>query len=669
MKKHPYIFAVIIAALLSVVVWLIVPKQYTAITKIRDEYKEVDLAIGLNHLKAQINTVSGKANKGINDIEVYCKFLKSEDLARTIAHTKVPGKNTTYGNYLGEKDTIDVILDNINYNLNTKQQSVTISFTDREPIVAAQMLDSVTTYLQSLITAHRHQIAEAALQNAANELEKNSKEYHRLQANYAAFVDSHKGLYTHDEIEEEKSLKKELTIAYHHLTDITNEYARQMALKQRAYMSFAVVKANTTPTKPNDSFFSYFLPFLIIALFCTYAYRKIRGGQIRKTIDWGNKFSPWAITIFIWFAVISLYYLLETKLYPITNQFYYCLAIWVPIFCLCSLFTYQMSADVKTENPRSYPFHVNMPLFRFFFILTLIITPLYLYRIYTILTMFSTEDLLNNARILALFGEGQGFLNYSNVINQSLFVVALWSRPRVAKWQIVVLGLACIMNSLAIMEKGTLFFVAVCLIYVLSEKKIIRTRSIAVFGVILILVFYVFNLARAGEDSDYQKEETLLDFFAMYVLSPPVAFCQLMPEVIPQFGTNTFEIVYLLLERLGIPDIIVKNKVQEFVWVPIPTNVYTIFQPFYIDFGYKGIAFFAAIYGCVSGWLYRLYKQGNSTACCLYTYGVYVLVLQFYQENVFYSMVFVLQFVFFVFLFTQQKFRFSNIKKQCPAKI
>ena len=226
----------------------------------------------------------------------------------------------------------------------------------------------------------------------------------------------------------------------------------------------------------------------------------------------------------------------------------------------------------------------------------------------------------------------------------------------------------CLYNEL-IGYYGERHLVAVCLIYVLSEKKIIRTRSIAVFGVILILVFYVFNLARAGEDSDYQKEETLLDFFAMYVLSPPVAFCQLMPEVIPQFGTNTFETIYLFLERLGIPDIVVKNKLQEFVWVPIPTNVYTIFQPFYIDFGYKGIAFFAAIYGCVSGWLYRLYKQGNSTACCLYAYGVYVLVLQFYQENVFYSMVFVLQFVFFVFLFTQQKFRFSNIKKQCPAKI
>ena len=215
------------------------------------------------------------------------------------------------------------------------------------------------------------------------------------------------------------------------------------------------------------------------------------------------------------------------------------------------------------------------------------------------------------------------------------------------------------MNGLAIMEKGSMFFVFVCSIFVLFEKKIIQVRSILTFSVIIVLLFYLFNLGRAGEDSDYQKEETLLDFFTMYALSPPVAFCQLLPEITPQFGTNTFEIIYLFLNRLGIDDIIVKEKLQEFVYVPIGTNVYTIFQPFYIDFGYKGIAFFAIIYGCICGYLYRLFKNKNSTGTCLYTYVVYILILQFYQENLFLSMVFVLQFTFFVTLlhFSSAKIR------------
>ena len=41
----------------------------------------------------------------------------------------------------------------------------------------------------------------------------------------------------------------------------------------------------------------------------------------------------------------------------------------------------------------------------------------------------------------------------------------------------------------------------------------------------------------------------------------------------------------------------------------------------------------------------------------MYTYAVYALVLQFYQENVFTSMVFIIQFAFFAVLLTQQKLR------------
>ena len=60
------------------------------------------------------------------------------------------------------------------------------------------------------------------------------------------------------------------------------------------------------------------------------------------------------------------------------------------------------------------------------------------------------------------------------------------------------------------------------------------------------------------------------------------------------------------------------------------------------------------VYGVVSGWLYWLYKQATPFGRCLYTFWVYVLVLQFYQENVFLSIVFVFELSFFVAVATQQ---------------
>ena len=659
MKRHPYILATVIATLLALVVWLCVPKDYTAVTKLSDEYKETELAIGFSNAKAYLKNAMGGANTGMNDMEIYCKVLKTEDFAHDISQKQVPGKHMTYGQYVDKEDTIKAILDRINYNYSTIETSLSISFTDKDPVVASQMLDSITVHLQDIITQHRHTIVDSALHNAIRAMAATQVRYQQAIANYGRFIDSHTDISTNALKQQEKALENESKDAYALHEKAVEEYARQKALKERAYLSFAVIQDNTVPQHANKSLIGYLLCFIILALLLTRGIIRYRDKGIKdiKLNLLGGYFSPWFLTIAIWGLILGLYYLLDTDLYPITKQFYICFLLWLPIFCLCAIATYMLSSR-SDYGMTTGGIDFNKSLFLLFFGISLIITPLYVYRVIQIVTMFGTEDLMTNVRTLAVYGEGQGILNYSAVINQALFVVALWAHPKIPIWQIVILGLACLMNSLAIMEKGMMFFVFVSTMFVLFEKKVIRIRTILTFSILILILFYIFNLGRAGEDSDYQKEETLFDFFTMYALSPPVAFCQLSPEVIPQFGTNTFETVYLFLQRFG-ADVVVKDKLQEFVFVPVSTNVYTIFQPFFIDFGYRGVAFFAAVYGCVCGFLYRMFRNGNGAGTCLYTYAVYVLLLQFYQENVFLSMIFVLQFTFFIVLLTQQKIKFQ----------
>ena len=659
MKRHPYILATVIATLLALVVWLCVPKDYTAVTKLSDEYKETELAIGFSNAKAYLKNAMGGANTGMNDMEIYCKVLKTEDFAHDISQKQVPGKHMTYGQYVDKEDTIKAILDRINYNYSTIETSLSISFTDKDPVVASQMLDSITVHLQDIITQHRHTIVDSALHNAIRAMAATQVRYQQAIANYGRFIDSHTDISTNALKQQEKALENESKDAYALHEKAVEEYARQKALKERAYLSFAVIQDNTVPQHANKSLIGYLLCFIILALLLTRGIIRYRDKGIKdiKLNLLGGYFSPWFLTIAIWGLILGLYYLLDTDLYPITKQFYICFLLWLPIFCLCAIATYMLSSR-SDYGMTTGGIDFNKSLFLLFFGISLIITPLYVYRVIQIVTMFGTEDLMTNVRTLAVYGEGQGILNYSAVINQALFVVALWAHPKIPIWQIVVLGLACLMNSLAIMEKGMMFFVFVSTMFVLFEKKVIRIRTILTFSILILILFYIFNLGRAGEDSDYQKEETLFDFFTMYALSPPVAFCQLLPEVIPQFGTNTFETVYLFLQRFG-ADVVVKDKLQEFVFVPVSTNVYTIFQPFFIDFGYRGVAFFAAVYGCLCGFLYRLFRNGNGAGTCLYTYAVDVLLLQFYQENVFLSMIFVLQFTFFIVLLTQQKIKFQ----------
>ena len=667
------------------------PDTYGAQAKISDEYKTTDLLIGLNSINVMMRDLNVNAgNEGTDDIEIYSKILQSEDFMNDISLINIKKYKLNYIEYLKkhykrsvweaisnilvsseeekEETYRDIIRDNIHYTLSTKSQTLEIQVTDQDPEVAADILDQTLIHLKKEIERSRTHRALITKENAAEKRKEAALAYQQAKKEYEYYADSHLKASSNYTKKRLAHLEKDYQLNYNIYKKASEEYIRTDYLTKKENTSFVVVKKyNISHQKIYPYRWAYAAVAFLIALFaclCHAVYtRKGQGNAFRK-FEFGGWFSPWAITIIIWTAILGFYYLLDTNLYPITSQFYYCLIIWLPIFCICALITYNAFQHQHTDDLWRESLDYNKTIFNVFFVLSLIITPLYVYRVLQIVMMFSTEDLMNNVRTLALYGEGQGLLSYSIVINQSLFVVALWAHPKVPTWQVVTLAIACLMNSLAIMEKESMFFVFTSIIFVLFEKKAIKIRSILIYGGILIVVFYLFNLGRAEEGSEYQEEETLLDFFAMYVLSPPVAFCQLGQELTPQFGTNTFEKIYVFLARFGVGDFVVKEKLQEFVRVPIPTNVYTCFQPFFIDFGYKGIAFFSGVYGCLCGWLYRLYKNKNGIGCALYTYAVFALILQFYQENIFHSLVFLLQFTFFVTLFTQKKIKLTfNFKK------
>ncbi len=370
----------------------------------------------------------------------------------------------------------------------------------------------------------------------------------------------------------------------------------------------------------------------------------------------GDVFSPWTITTAVWLAILVMYQFQERLLDPLSDQFLYCLMIWYPILCVSSLLTYYvMPGDNGHERSAEIP-QINRTVYTWLYVITMVITPVYIYQILKIVMLFNPADLFNNIRILAVYGdEGYGFLQYSYVLSQVMVVVAFWQYPKIPLWQLLSIVVAAIMSAFAIMEKGMLFFLFITIIFTLYEKRVIKMRSIILSVFTVIGVFFVFNLMRdSTESSSTSDSMSFLDFFALYILSPAAAFGTVQPDLIPQFGSHTFHSIYIFLERWG-GDYIVIDKLQEFVWVPIPTNVYTVFQPFFLDFGYAGVAFFAFFYGVISGWMYRMVRYGSGVMKCLYVYMTYALVLQFYQESFVLNLVSLLQFIFFIVIIQQRK--------------
>jgi oligosaccharide repeat unit polymerase len=639
-------------------VWFCTPKEYTAFTKVSDEYKEMDLAIGLSPIKAQLKNLNFSEDLSINNMETYCKILKTEDFARSISHKQVPDKRITYGEYLDEKDTIESIKDRINYNYSSKQETLTISFTDKDPVIAAQILDSITTELQTVITQSRHQVIEAAINNAKKQLTEASQLYKIAQKEYASFTDSNNAITSKSLSEKEHALLRNVTIAKNHYTEAVKQYSRQIALKQRTYQSFTIIQSNTVPTNSNDHLVSYLLVFIIIGLLATATFRQysLKKKSHSLTYDMGDFFSPWSLTLVVWAGEFLLYFLQGT-LDPIGPLFVSNFIIWLCTFIPASFLTFILTRDDSLASPieRGKSIDVNMHLFYALIAVSLLFTILYAKWIYGIVSQFDSEDLLYNIRLYAVYkDESPGILILTQGLNFSLFLTAIWLYPKISKWTIVLIVAINLLLEFSMMEKSGILIMILSTLFVLYEKQIIKLRSIGFTLLGIIVLFFFFNLSKESKD---QNSMDFIDFLGIYVTSPIVAFEKLQITITNGWGVNTFNDVFPYLRYFGI-HLESIERLQDFVFVPVPTNVYTIMQPFYNDFGSMGVAIFGLLYGWGAGFIYRKFYDGSNTYKCIYTFLVEVIIIQFYNENLLQQFHIVLETFFFVVLLTATNHKF-----------
>lgn len=374
----------------------------------------------------------------------------------------------------------------------------------------------------------------------------------------------------------------------------------------------------------------------------------------------GDVFSPWMLTAAVWLAINLLSLNDIGYLDPLSLQFHYCVMLWVPILVTFSAATYY-AFPAKQYIFKDDDTDLNKGVFMFFFIIALVCTPYFVYKVYKIVMMFGTEDLFSNIRSLAVLqsktGESAGILKYVNTINKALYVIALWNIKKLGKGIFIIVLLINLLYAASIMEKGFLFFLFFSTLFVLYEKQKVKLRTLVMWCLFIIVFFYGFNLLRSNVDADTYG--TFGQFFSMYILSPGVAFSKTQEILTDQFGTRSFTFIYSFANKIFGCNFDVMPNLQEFVWVPIPTNVYTVFQPFFQDFGYKGVAFFASVYGVITGLTYRLARNGGQIARCVYAYVVYILMLQFFQEVFLVGISDLFQYLILFFLMTQKTYKIS----------
>ncbi len=679
---YSYIIACCVGILTGTLYSYFIPVTYTAEKTLIDEYGEMDVAIGTSHMREWLRR-KNILDKGINDVEVYAKILNTKSFAIAMSQVKIPTYGISYLDYVKKyhqhawwetsentneyERAIESIQNSIKYGVVTKYKKLIIQVSDPDPLVSAMLVDSVSTHLQKIIESKRKTITLERVRNLAKIREQAQKKYFQYLNIISEYQDTHEDITTAAEKTYYNYLKQNCDVALSTFSVINQQYLREKMHFEKMPLSYITLKNTSVPISPsNPHYILNILAFTFIAIVLTtwillYKYVNNKG----RNIEFGGIFSPWFITIGVWSAILFMFFFNSDLLYPLSEQFYYCLLIWICIFCITSFVTFNLLPR-RTVNERekliTVPF--NSLMYYILFTISVSITPLYLFTILKVVSQFDTQDMIYNLRILALYGnENYGFLSYSYVMNQTLLIIALWRYPRIPLWQLLVIYVLSFMNAFAIMEKGMVFYIIITTLFVVYEKKLVRIWSIVFTLAGVLGFFFIINIFRAVNEN-VAEERTFIDFLVMYLLSPPVAFGMVDPDISLQMGSHTFQVFYQLLSKWGFGNFVVHEKTQEFVFVPISTNVYTIFQPFFQDFKYQGIAFFAMVYGILTACIYRLYQNGNAFGKIIYTFLIYVLSLQFYQENIFFNIVQFGQMMFFVLLVHQQFIGFNVSSKK-----
>jgi oligosaccharide repeat unit polymerase len=348
-----------------------------------------------------------------------------------------------------------------------------------------------------------------------------------------------------------------------------------------------------------------------------------------------NIFSPWSVTLAVWIVEITLFVTLNHGLFPTTGNFETGVFSWVVPFCVTSYFAYK---QVKSNTPIR-PHEYNKRIFNIMLILSVLFVPIALYTTYKfVMANALSDNLFFNLRYYANKDETESPLKY--IAHVALIpLLAECNRLSINKKRFILLFLLNILLGLSSMAKTSLFTVIITTCFILTYNgKIKKSIFVYIFlGFIGLCVVFSGLRSYSGD-----SEEDTSGVIATYLLSPIAAFDKAaFIHHIQYDGSSTFRFFYQLMKSLG-ANVDVKRTVQEFILIPTPTNVYTIFYQYYLDFGYIGIVVFGIIDGLIYGYVYGKINDSPSYKL-FYAYLFVSLCLQFFNEIFFVTFSIVIQ--------------------------
>ena len=356
---------------------------------------------------------------------------------------------------------------------------------------------------------------------------------------------------------------------------------------------------------------------------------------------------PGFLQSFVWATIVSLFSVFQNDFMPISFITWLVIGLGVIAFSMGSFISTCGHSPFRLYNKvRTLPMH--LPTF-LLIILIILFLPVFIKKAYMFYVGGPFDNGFMNLRYaLSTNSEqtgGYGILKYLVPIaffvasQQILRVAHIFSkREKVLAFISIVAavtyGLLSSGRSTLIMFMLTAFSIPI----VLRRIRPIRSGSVFFFVLFIFFVLHGILMGKGGSLNQSWSENifSMLRTIETYLLSSiPALNFQL--HINPDYGiAHTFRTIFALLHAIGF-DFNVKPLVKNFVGTPFLTNVYTLYQPYYLDYGLMALPFFQFGFGFLHGALYRkatIYRPA-SVYIFFFSLSMCPLFLQFFNDQYF----------------------------------
>lgn len=183
-----------------------------------------------------------------------------------------------------EEDLVDKVRNSVTCDVDKRTSVITINVEDQDPLVAAQLADSVRCRLQDFIIDYRTSKARIDLDYYKSLADSAQLAYQEAVQNYSDYCDMHTNVILQSYISERDMLENEMATRLTAFNAMSTQYEAAKAKMQERVPAFTILSRPSVANraaKPKRMLFVLAMLFLATGVTCAYIFKKEMAEQLR----------------------------------------------------------------------------------------------------------------------------------------------------------------------------------------------------------------------------------------------------------------------------------------------------------------------------------------------------------------------------------------------------